>query len=63
MKKVIKKMLRLTPLNEEIKRIEAKLHKNDYQDEDELMYLSNYLEGLKKAHELVKLTPIDNIKL
>lgn len=53
--KKIKRMLRLTPLNEEVKRIEVKLYKNDYRDEKELIYLQNYLEGLKKAHDLVKI--------
>lgn len=50
-----KRMLRLTPLNEEIKKIEVKLYKNDYKDEKELTYLQNYLEGLKTAHSLVKI--------
>ena len=53
-KEKYKKTLRLTPLNEEIKKVEARLYKNDYQNADELVYLINYLQGLKTAHTLVK---------
>jgi len=50
MRKPIRKLYRLTPLNNEIKIIEAKIYKNEATKEDEF-----YLKGLKRAKELVKI--------
>lgn len=49
-----RKLYRLTPLNLEIKRLEVKLYKKDYADEEELSHLMSVLLGLKTAHKLVK---------
>mgnify|MGYP001564533213 CR=1 FL=1 len=54
MKKKIRKLYRLTPLNNEIKKLEAKLFKRDYVDDVELSHITSVLLGLKTAHKLVK---------
>jgi len=54
MRKPIRKLYRLTPLNEEIKEIEAKIYKGEGSEEDNI-----YLRGLKKAKELVKLNNLE----
>lgn len=53
-RKPVKKLYRLTPLNMEIKRLEAKLYKRDYADDGEQSHLQSVLLGLKVAHRLVK---------
>jgi len=53
-RKPVRKLYRLTPLNTEIKKLEAKLYKRDYADDQELSHLMSVLLGLKTAHKLVK---------
>ena len=53
MKKPIRKLYRLTLLNEEIKRIECLIYKGI----DDTEGMKSFLQGLKRAKELVMLKP------
>ena len=53
-RKPYKKLHKLTPLNNETKKLEAKLFKRDYVDDVELSHITSVLLGLKTAHKLVK---------
>ena len=53
--RTIKKLLRLTPLNEAIKAMEVKKYKSRFDFETVVDdYFNGYLDGLKMAHTLVK---------